>query len=121
MHELALADAIVRTACRHAAGRRVARVGVRIGHLRQVVPSALELAFELLAQDTDLAHAALVLEQVPAVGRCQDCDAESVLAQFPLLCAACGSAELQMLRGEELSVEWIEIEQAEGDTHEPGR
>jgi hydrogenase nickel incorporation protein HypA/HybF len=121
MHELALADAIVRTACRHAAGRRVTGVGVRIGHLRQAVPSALELAFQLLAQHTDLADAALVLKQIPATGRCRDCDAETTLARFPLLCASCGSAELEILRGEELSVEWIEIEEAEGDTHEPGR
>src|SRR5262245_36122032 len=121
MHELSLADAIIRMACRHAAGRRVARVGVRVGHLRQVVPSALTMAFDLLAEHTTIAGASLVLEQVPAAGRCRDCGAETVLAAFPLLCGACGSAELEVLRGEELSVDWIEIEHAEGDRHEPGQ
>ena len=41
MHELSIAEAIVRIADTHAAGRRVMCVEVEIGHLRQVVPSAL--------------------------------------------------------------------------------
>ena len=45
MHELSIAQAIVDVAARHAAGRRVERVQVRIGHLRQVVPSALAFSF----------------------------------------------------------------------------
>ena len=46
MHELAIADAIVRIAERHTDGRAVAAVHVRVGALRQVVPSALSFAFE---------------------------------------------------------------------------
>ena len=43
MHELAIADSVVRIACAHAAGRKVAKVELKVGHLRQVVPFALEL------------------------------------------------------------------------------
>ena len=50
MHELSIAESIVRIADAHAAGRRVTKVEVKVGHLRQVVPSALEFAFELVAQ-----------------------------------------------------------------------
>ena len=49
MHELSLADSVVRIACAHAAGRPVAKVEVKVGHLRQVVPSALAFAFQLVA------------------------------------------------------------------------
>ena len=48
MHELSIADAVVRIASRHAGGRRVAKVEVQVGHLRQVVPDALTFAFELV-------------------------------------------------------------------------
>ncbi|MDQ3659257.1 MAG: hydrogenase maturation nickel metallochaperone HypA, partial [Actinomycetota bacterium] len=41
MHELAIADSIVQIAGRHANGRRVTKVQLKVGHLRQVVPSAL--------------------------------------------------------------------------------
>ncbi len=50
MHELSIAASIVEIACRHAKGRRVTRIQVKAGHLRQVVPTALSFSFELVAQ-----------------------------------------------------------------------
>ena len=38
MHELAIAESVVRIAERHADGRRVTKVYLKVGHLRQVVP-----------------------------------------------------------------------------------
>jgi hydrogenase nickel incorporation protein HypA/HybF len=112
MHELAIADALVEIVSRHAAGRRVTRVDVRVGHLRQVVPSALELAFELVARDTPADGAELVLEQVAAAGICRACGSESELDAFPLVCAACGGWDLEIVRGEELVVDSLELEEA---------
>ena len=40
MHELAIAESIVGIGGRHANGRRVTKVHLKVGHLRQVVPSA---------------------------------------------------------------------------------
>src|SRR2546421_9910356 len=112
MHELSIAEASVGIADRHAAGRRVARVEVRVGHLRQVVPSALEFAFELVAQGTAVEGAELVLEAVPATGRCRGCGAHSELGEFPLRCSACGALDLELLSGEELLVDALELEEA---------
>jgi hydrogenase nickel incorporation protein HypA/HybF len=113
MHELALADSIVRIALAHAGGRRIARVEVRVGHLRQVVPSALDFAFGLVAEGTAADGAELVLEEVPAAGRCRACGEESELPEFPLRCAACGGLDLEILRGEELHVDALELEDDE--------
>jgi hydrogenase nickel incorporation protein HypA/HybF len=112
MHELAIADSIVRIASRHAAGRRVERVEVQVGHLRQVVPSALELAFALVAEGTPVEGAELALEAVPAAGRCRDCGAESELPGFPLSCAVCGGLDVEVIRGEELLVVSLECDEA---------
>jgi hydrogenase nickel incorporation protein HypA/HybF len=106
---LALAESVVRIASRHAAGRQVARVELKVGHLRQVVPSALAFAFELVAQGTPVEGAELVLEEVPAAGRCRRCGLESELPGFPLACAACGGLDLELLRGEELLVDALEL------------
>jgi hydrogenase nickel incorporation protein HypA/HybF len=122
MHELSLAESVVAIACRHAAGRPVARVELKVGHLRQVVPSALEFAFELLAQGTEIEGAELVMEEVPAAGRCRGCGAESELPGFPLACSACGGLDLELLRGEELLVDSLELEDVvmsnEGTRHD---
>src|SRR5215210_5845473 len=111
MHELAIADSVVRIACAHAAGRKVARVELRVGHLRQVVPSALEFAFGLVAEGTEVEGAELEMEVVPAAGRCRACGADTPLPGFPLLCTACGSLDVDVLQGEELLVDSLEIEE----------
>jgi hydrogenase nickel incorporation protein HypA/HybF len=112
MHELSLAEAVVQIACRHAAGRPVAKVELKVGHLRQVVPDALAFAFELVAMGTELEGAELVMEEGPAAGRCRRCGTESELPGFPLRCGICGGLDLELLRGEELLVDALELEEA---------
>jgi len=111
MHELAIAESIVGVAVRHAGERPVARVNVRVGALRQVVPSALEFSFELVAADTVVSGAELALEHVPAEGRCRACGAESVLTDFPLSCSACGGLDMEVVAGEELLVDSLDLEE----------
>ena len=113
MHELAIAESIVDIAVRHARGRTVSRVEVSVGHLRQVVPSALSFAFELVAQGTAVEGAELVLNVVSATGRCRACGAETEMSGFPLLCRACGSADMAVIAGEELRVESLDVEEQE--------
>jgi hydrogenase nickel incorporation protein HypA/HybF len=111
MHELSIAEAIVDVARRHAAGRRVVKVEVRVGHLRQVVPDSLHFAFGLVTQGTALDGAELVISDVPAAGRCRVCGAESVMKDFPLCCARCGGLDVDVLAGEELLVDALELEE----------
>ena len=111
MHEMAIAESIVRIAGQHASGRRVTKVYLKVGHLRQVVPSALAFGFEILAQGTSIEGAELTLEQVPAVGRCRACGAENQLPGFPLQCQECEGFDLEILEGEELYVESLEMEE----------
>lgn len=110
MHELAIAEAVVRIASDHARGRKVVAVRVATGHLRQVVPDALAFAFELVALDTPLEGARLELREVPARVRCHVCGADTEQDGFPLVCRACGGFDVEVSAGEELTVEQIEIE-----------
>jgi hydrogenase nickel incorporation protein HypA/HybF len=111
LHELAIAESVVRIADAHAAGRRVSRVELKVGHLRQVVPSALEFSFELLAQGTPMEGAELAIDEVPAAGRCRSCATAGPLRAFPLACEACGSLDVEVTRGEELLVDSLELEE----------
>ncbi|CAN5427470.1 MAG: hydrogenase maturation nickel metallochaperone HypA [Actinomycetota bacterium] len=115
MHELSIAEAIVAVAGRQADGRRVTKVHVKVGHLRQVVPSALSFSFGLVAEGTPVEAADLDLEEVPATGWCRRCEAESRLENFPLLCKTCGGSKLEILTGEELMVEYLEMEEETAD------
>jgi hydrogenase nickel incorporation protein HypA/HybF len=110
MHELSIAESIVRIAEAHADGRRVTTVEVRVGALRQVVPSALRFAFELVARGTVAEGATLDLEEVPAGLSCRSCGGASETDWFPFACRSCGSVDVDVVSGDELLVDSLELE-----------
>lgn len=110
MHELSIAESVVEIASRHARGRRVRRVEMKVGHLRQVVPAALEFGFELVSRGTPVEGAELAIEGVPAAGDCRVCGRRSVMGSLPLRCAGCGAIDVELVAGEELQVELLELE-----------
>jgi hydrogenase nickel incorporation protein HypA/HybF len=112
VHELSLCDAILATAIKRADGRTATRVTVRVGHLRQVVPDALQFSWELLTDSSDLKGCELVIEQIPARVECRDCKAKTTLAMPILMCGACDSFEVDLLSGDELLVVSMEVTEA---------
>jgi hydrogenase nickel incorporation protein HypA/HybF len=109
MHELSICSAIANTAAKHADGRSVSRVTVRIGHLRQVVPDALQFSWEVVSSTTELKDAALVIEQIPAVVECTKCGARTTLDLPILACGKCEGFDVKLLSGEELQVVSIDL------------
>ena len=76
MHELSLSGAVLNTAVKHADGRKVSLVSLRVGRLRQVVPDTLEFYFEFVARGTICEGARLEQEIVEASLRCNPCGDE---------------------------------------------
>ncbi len=109
MHELSICSAIASTAARHADGRTVSQVKVQIGHLRQVVPDALQFSWEVVSSTSDLKDAELVIEQVPAVVECHGCGERTTLDMPVLACGTCGGFDVKLLSGEELLVVSIDL------------
>ncbi len=113
MHELSVASAVIDTATRHAEGRRVTAVQLRVGHLRQVVPDSLAFYFEQVAVGTLCEGARLEQEVVPAALACAACDHGWELDAAMFRCPRCGSADVRITAGNELSVESIEVTEEE--------
>jgi hydrogenase nickel incorporation protein HypA/HybF len=111
VHELSIAEGVVRIAAEHADGRRVTKVYLKVGYLRQVVPSALSFGFELLAQGTPVEDAELEIDMIAAAGTCRACGDRTRLEGFPLQCGSCGDFDLSIVAGEELYVESLELEE----------
>jgi hydrogenase nickel incorporation protein HypA/HybF len=109
MHELSICSAIASTAAKHAEGRPISQVTVQIGHLRQVVPDALQFSWEVVSGATELKDAELVIEHVAAVVECSDCGARSTLDMPILACSTCGGFNVTLLSGEELLVVSIDL------------
>lgn len=112
MHELSICRSVAQVALRYAEGRSVGAVAVKVGALRQVVPTTLVRCWEIATATTPLQGAALLVEAVPAVVECRGCGARTELAEPLPLCARCGSAEVTIVQGEELLVTSLELAEA---------
>ncbi|MEZ5076741.1 MAG: hydrogenase maturation nickel metallochaperone HypA [Solirubrobacterales bacterium] len=113
MHELSLSSAILETVLRHAEGRPVSSVQMRVGTLRQVVPDSLDFYFGIVSRGTECEGARLEQEVVAARLRCRECGAEWE-PELPLFrCAACGGAAVDTVAGEEFEIESIVVSEEE--------
>ncbi len=113
MHELSLSTAVVNTVVKHARGRRVSVVNLRVGQLRQVVPDSLEFYFEFVARDTVCARARLEQEVIQARLGCRPCGLEWTIEVPAFRCPRCGGSDVEIASGNEFEVESIEVEEAE--------
>ncbi len=110
MHELSLCRSIADIAARHADGRTVSVISIRIGRLRQIVPDTLVYCWDLVSAGTALAGARLDVESVPARLRCRACDQVSDVGDLPVFaCAGCGSADVEIVSGEEFLITSLEL------------
>jgi hydrogenase nickel incorporation protein HypA/HybF len=114
MHELSLSGAIVNTVVKHAEGRPVSVVSLRVGALRQVVPDTLDFYFGFVSKGTVCEDARLEQELVAARLRCTRCEREWEIDMPIFACPDCGTAgDVEVASGNEFEVESIDVEEAE--------
>jgi hydrogenase nickel incorporation protein HypA/HybF len=113
VHELSLSSAIVNTVVKHADGRRVTLVELRVGKLRQVIPDTLEFYFEFVARDTVCEGARLAQEVIAARLGCNPCGREWEIEIPAFRCPTCGGSDVEIAAGNEFEVDSIEVEEAE--------
>jgi hydrogenase nickel incorporation protein HypA/HybF len=109
MHEVALMDGVISAITeRVGADDRVTLVRLEVGRLAGVEPDALRFCFDVCASGTPLEGAALEILDVPGRARCRDCGAPiDAASPFPL--CPCGSADLELLSGQELRIKEVEV------------
>lgn len=112
MHEMALAEAVVRIVtdkARSAGAERIVRVRLEIGALAHVEPAALSFAFEAVAPGTPAAGAALEIDRAPGRARCDTCASKVEIDRLGEACPVCGGVGLAVLSGDELRVKDMEV------------
>lgn len=111
MHELGISRNIVAIVAEAARGRRVHRVTIEVGKFSGVLGDAIAFCFEAAAHGTAVEGAILDIREVEGRARCTDCGAEFDTATVLTPCA-CGCRRLMRLRGDELAIKSMEIEEA---------
>ncbi|MCU1677639.1 MAG: hydrogenase expression/synthesis HypA [Frankiales bacterium] len=115
MHEMSYCEGVLDAVMRRARGRRVVRIGVRIGAVHRVVAEAFEQSFQMAAAGGPADGAATELVVVPVNGHCMDCRNEFEAADPSPACPACGSLDVATHGGDEVVLEWIEYGAADDD------
>ena len=118
MHELYLAECILRTASRSlppaVTPHDVQRVCVRVGKLDAVVPDSLRFLFDAIKGNYSMPDAELSIEEEGVSCRCT-CGHLFEVAEPLFRCPVCGSGNVKVVSGRGLVVQSITVKDEEGD------
>jgi len=122
MHELSIAMSIIEGAYREAmirGGARVHAVHLKLGPLSGVVKEALMFSYELACEGTPLDGSELIIDEVPVVVYCPNCETDQTLDSIQRFCCpTCGTLTPNVVSGKELELVAIEITDG-GDVNRP--
>jgi hydrogenase nickel incorporation protein HypA/HybF len=108
VHEMAITQSVVQAVCERMGDVPVRRICLEIGTLSGVVADSVRFCFDLVTEGTTLEGASLEIVQPTGRARCRDCGAEFALVDLLVLCT-CGSANRELLTGEELKIREVEV------------
>ena len=108
MHELAITESLVEAVREHVGAQRVTRVVIEVGALSGVVPDSVLFCFDLCAQGTPLEGSKLEIVEIRGRASCRSCSEVFDMEDAVGLCA-CGSADVELLRGRELRIREVEV------------
>lgn len=113
MHETGIAQSILDIAMETAKNNgalKINTVGVRVGKMSAIDESSLRFAFDALKQDTIAGSALFEYEEVPLIGKCEECGSQSEMEGYFVKCKCCGSGKVKLISGNELEVAYIDID-----------
>lgn len=117
MHEMSIVQELLNIIGREMATHRVEKLNsatIVYGRLTNIVPEALDFAWEALTLDTEFDGAELLTEELPLKLRCGGCKIEFVsetMAAAVAPCPECGEQfGHEVLQGRELFIKHIEAE-----------
>lgn len=107
MHELSLLEN-VRDIIEHEAERqqfaKVRQITLAIGALSCIEADALRFAFDVVMKDSLAADAELLIETVPALGRCRHCGKDMPMQALQQCCVFCEQYGVELLQGNGMQI-----------------
>ncbi len=88
---------------------KIEKMNLRIGKFASVVEDSLRFCFGIIVKDTPLEDTELVIENVPVLVHCNQCDFEWEVDDPIFKCPECKGTDLDMLSGREIDIESIEL------------
>jgi len=114
MHEVGIMQSAIDIAEKQAkavGAKKIHEISLRIGQMTGVVPEALEHAFAILKDGTMAEDACLVVDYVPAVCWCPECQREFESSGLFCVCPDCMTPSGDVRRGRELEIISLEVDE----------
>ena len=118
MHELSIARsilAIAEQAIPADAPGFVSGITVQVGALSSIEVEALRFAFDAIKDDSRLSKAELLIDLVPGEAVCTGCGTVFVMHNYTTPCPACERFAAQIIKGKELKVVSLTMEDEQED------
>lgn len=112
MHEIGIVKNVIKTVQNYAAENGVSKVSeivMSVGELSLVVPDYLEKLYPVVVKDTEFEDTKLIVEVVPGLAECEDCDAIFNVVECEGICPDCGSQSKTVLSGQECTIKEIHV------------
>lgn len=114
MHELGvvfhIADSVEKIAVENEA-EHIRKVVLEIGEVSTVIPEYLADVWKWNCKRNEmLTDCKLVIERIPAVTFCQDCEKNYPTVEFGKICPNCGSENTYLITGNEVNIKEIEVD-----------
>jgi hydrogenase nickel incorporation protein HypA/HybF len=114
LHELSIAMSIVELAEEELdrRGGQITAVHLKLGALSGVVKEALLSCYEMACENTPLQGSRLIVDEIPVVIFCPNCQAQRPLSSLQLFCCSeCNTPCSEIVQGKELEVVALEIQE----------
>ncbi len=116
MHEMGIAMQVIEIAKasipKDMQGAKIERINLKIGKLSAVVSDSLTFCFDIIIKDEPLLSGAkLNIKEIPVTARCKECNLEWEIEQPVFSCRDCNSGSVDLISGQELDIDTIEIEE----------
>ena len=114
MHELSIAQSILSIAEKAFPTDSkgvITAVNIQVGELSSIEIESLKFAFSAIQEDTLLQKAELNIEIIPGEAKCSDCHTIFHLPAFGNPCPHCNGFSLKILKGREMKVLSITLDE----------
>ncbi len=113
MHEMSIAQSlmdILREEMLTHNAKTLRSVRLNIGQMSAIVPDALSFCFQIITGGTELEGAKLIMDIIPLMGYCKECDKKFEIKDYAFLCPTCGSTKINTIGGQDLSIVEMEVD-----------
>lgn len=112
MHEIGIVRSMCKTVMDYAHENNVKQISeivVEIGELSLVIPEYVEELYPPVVKDTELENTKLIIETIPGMAECDDCDEIFNVIEHKGYCPNCGSFEKTVLSGQDFNIKEIHV------------